>query len=530
MTRGSGERGRDGAAAILAAATLVAFLTQPGLTVAQTPDTPAAEAAPPRLRTPTDRGIAAFERGDWVQAEREFTAALKPARRNARAQRDTLLISLENLALAHERRGNYRAAEPLRDEALTIRRERDGDSKPETLTAMMDLGYARHSSRGDAAPLFLTAFRARQARGDRAGASEASLALAYARAKAGRFPEADHAADVALDLAERSGDADARRAALLGYGSVLSLAGRYAEAETRAQQALDGLPADALPILRARILGVIGTARQQQGRYAEAAETQTEAIRVLEAQGDDARAELAGAVNDLAIIRDHQLRLADAEFLYRRALDLNADPVEAAAYTSNLGWNLHQQDRHEEAERLLRQAAVAYDRLRGRLDPDGASAWTNLAGELQSQGRDAEAVPIFRDALARYEKTLGRSHATVGWTLNAMARSIAATGGDAEAERLFREAMALSEARRPPGHPEITRQAGDLADLLIRTERTGEALPLLRRVSADVLARTGAQPETGAGSDARRALDRDRRLFRLHVEAAWAANETPPRA
>lgn len=529
MAQQQGKRGRGGTAAIMAVASLVLALPQPGTAVAQTTDGPAADAAP-RLRTPTERGIAAFERGDWVEAEREFTAALKPARLNARTQRDTLLISLENLALARERRGNYRASEPLRAEALTIRRERDGDDKPETLTAMMDLGYARQTGRGDVSPLFLAALRGRQARDDWTGASEASLALAYARARAGRFPEADHAAGVALDLAERAKDPDARRIALLGFGNVLSLAGRYPEAEARAQEALADLPPDAHPILRARILGVIATARQQQGRYTDAAEAQNEAIRLLEGEVDGARVELAGAVNDLAIIRDHQLRLVDAEFLYRRALALAADPVETAAYTSNLGWNLHQQDRHEEAERLLRQAAESYDRLKGRLDPDGASAWTNLAGELQSQGRDAEAVPIFRDALARYEKTLGRSHATVGWTLNAMARSIAATGGEAEAERLFREALTLSEARRPPGHPEITRQSGDLADLLIRTRRTDEALPLLRRVSADVLARTGAQPETGAGSDARRELDRDRRLFRLQVQAAWVAQDNHPPA
>lgn len=498
---------------------------------AQTTDSPPPTPTVRRPLTPTDRGIAAFERGDWVEAEREFTAALKPARLNARTQRDTLLVSLENLAVTRERRGNYRASEPLRAEALTIRRERDGDAHVDTLTATMNLAYARHAGLGDASPLFLSVLRARQAKGDWAGASEASLGLAYARAKAARFPEADHAAGVALDLAVRSGDADMQRIALLGFGSVLSLAGRYAEAEARAQQALDGLPADAGPILRARIFGVIGTARQQQGRYAEAAEAQNEAIRALEGQGDAAAmSELAGAVNDLAIIRDHQMRLTDAEFLYRRALALNADPVEAAAYTSNLGWNLHQQDRHAEAERLLRQAAESYDRLKGRLDPDGASAWTNLAGELQSQGRDAEAVPIFRDALARYEKTLGRSHATVGWTLNAMARSIAATGGEAEAERLFREALILSEARRPPGHPEITRQSGDLAAMLIQTRRADEALPLLRRVSADVLTRTGAQPETGAGSDARRELDRDRRLFRLQVQAAWAAHDARPSA
>ncbi|MGQ2991186.1 MAG: tetratricopeptide repeat protein [Brevundimonas sp.] len=515
---------------MLVAVAMALSLPQVDCAAAQTTDGPPPTPAARRPFTPTDRGIAAFERGDWVEAEREFTAALKPARLNARTQRDTLLISLENLALTRERRGNYRGAEPLRAEALTIRRERDGGAHVDTLTATMNLAYARHAGLGDASLLFLSVLRARQAKGDWAGASEASLGLAYARAKAARFPEADHAAGVALEFAERAADPDVRRIALLGFGAVLTEAGRYAEAEARAQEALNGLPSDASPILRGRILGVIGTARQQQGRYAEAAEIQNEAIHTLEGQDGGGRIELAGAVNDLAIIRDHQLRLADAEFLYRRALALTTDPVETAAYTSNLGWNLHQQDRHEEAERLLRQAAESYDRLKGRLDPDGASAWTNLAGELQSQGRDAEAVPIFRDALARYEKTLGRSHATVGWTLNAMARSIAATGGEAEAERLFREALILSEARRPPGHPEITRQSGDLADLLIRTRRAEEALPLLRRVGADVLTRTGAQPETGAGSDARRELDRDRRLFRLQVQAAWAAHDERPSA
>lgn len=483
-----------------------------------------AESAPHIMRPQNaqDRGVAAFERGDFAQAEREFIAALKQARAR-KAGPDDMIIAVGNLALTRQRRQSWAAAEPLLEERLRLERARSGDTSAATLEVMGNLGEARmHLNRPDAVPLFIQVMQAKRAAGRMDEAALAATLLSYAYSQSYRFTEAAHAVGTALDYARASGDPLSIVSARTAEADRLSAAGRYAEAEA----ALLALQADLPPLdaeidasIRRRLMVSVGQVRQQQGRFSEAADSLNAAIQALEGAGDDTS--LAGALNDLGIVRGFQGRLEDSEALYRRAVELEPAEAQRAAYQSNLGWNLHQQGRHTEAEPLLRRAAQTYDRVYGRRNVDAASAWTNLAGELQSQGRDAEAVPIFRDALSRYEATVGRGYPTVGWTLNALARSLKATGRADEAEPLLREAVEITGRGRLPGHPDLVLQSGDLAALLVDTGRPSEALPLLRATGEAVLARTGAQAVTGAETDARRALDRDRRIFRLQVEAAW---------
>lgn len=339
-----------------------------------------------------------------------------------------------------------------------------------------------------------------------------------------RPAEAVEHADRAVALAERTGDV--RQQAVSAY--VRSLIddglGDYIASEAAARRGLthtgDG---ELVGILQTRL----GGALYEQGRFDEALDAFGEAAAASEAYGGQ-EAQRADALMMMAVVRGDQHLYPEGEALYRQSIavaERGGFTLEAQTARSNLGWNLHEQGRLDEADPLLRQGVADTLAAEGPVSRNLAAVTTNLAGNLQAQGRDAEALPLFRQALSMFEQTVGRQHSQVGWTLNHMALSIETVEGPEAAEPLFREAVEVSGARLPPGHPEHVGMVADLARHLMRAHRQGEALALLRPTGAALRARRSSQSDS---TQVAREFDRLRSLYRIEVEAAWtlAAPET----
>jgi tetratricopeptide (TPR) repeat protein len=168
------------------------------------------------------------------------------------------------------------------------------------------------------------------------------------------------------------------------------------------------------------------------------------AVDERERQGTDDLA-LATALYDLAILRRRQGKLAEAERLYRRSLDIR-------------------------------------ERLEGPDHPDVAATLNNLASVLVARGDYQGAEPLLRRTLRIRRTALGADHALTAQSLNNLALLHAAQGDAAAAEPLYRQAVAILEGKNGAAAPEdLARVLDNYAALLHDTGRATEAEALEAR-------------------------------------------------
>lgn len=187
--------------------------------------------------------------------------------------------------------------------------------------------------------------------------------------------------------------------------------GQMAKAEAALKKGLKALPAsEELSLL-------LAAAHQAQGEKEEALQVLRDAVRrgggdalrfqlavQLDKSGDFAKAEEvlqalikdqpkhAQALNYLGYSwAERGEKLPEAEALIRRALDVDPDNHY---YLDSLGWALHRQARHAEAEKALARAA---ELAKDPADPEEAVVLEHLAAAREALGRHAEAA----EALAR---------------------------------------------------------------------------------------------------------------------------------
>ena len=106
---------------------------------------------------------------------------------------------------------------------------------------------------------------------------------------------------------------------------------------------------------------------------------------------------------------------SEAEPLYLQALEikqrqLGADHLNVAGSLNNLALLYYLQGRYNEAEPLCLQALEIRQRQLGADHPDVAQSLNSLAGLYKLQGRYSEAELLFERALAIRKKTLGVEH------------------------------------------------------------------------------------------------------------------------
>jgi tetratricopeptide (TPR) repeat protein len=136
------------------------------------------------------------------------------------------------------------------------------------------------------------------------------------------------------------------------------------------------------------------------------------------------------------------------------------------------------------AERLLRRAIAAAERVHGPDHPGLAVSLDQLAALYQATGRWAEAEPLLERAVAIDAKALDPEHPELAGRLNNLAVLYWATGRPAAAAPLFARALAILEKSLPPGHPVLAAVRENYADLLDRLGRGAGASELRTRAEA----------------------------------------------
>ena len=188
-------------------------------------------------------------------------------------------------------------------------------------------------------------------------------------------------------------------------------------------------------------------------------------------------------------------RWKESEDQFRSALaeaTALANTKLAAMASNNLAMVLHDTNRSEEAEPLMRRALEIDEAAFGDHHPTVAIHINNLAMLLRDTNRAEEAEPLIRRALEIDEAAFGEHHPTVAIRLNNLAILLYNTNRIEEAEPLLRRALEIDEAAFSDHHPTVAIDLNNLAALLLDSKRTAEAEPLLRR-ALEILAAFSVQ-------------------------------------
>ena len=209
------------------------------------------------------------------------------------------------------------------------------------------------------------------------------------------------------------------------------------------------------------------------GRYAEAEELYRAALEIDRATIGEGHPDYATRLNNLAGVVRAQGRYAEAERLYREALEIDRVTIGAghpdyATHLNNLAGVVEDQGRYAEAEGLYREALEIDRATIGEGHPDYATHLNNLAGVVQAQGRYAEAEELYREALEIDLATIGSGHPNYAIRLNNLAGVVEDQGRYAEAEGLYREALEITREAVGEGHPSYAIRLNNLAGVLVK--------------------------------------------------------------
>jgi tetratricopeptide (TPR) repeat protein len=222
------------------------------------------------------------------------------------------------------------------------------------------------------------------------------------------------------------------------------------------------------------------------GKYSDAIPLAQRQVANLEKSSGPVSRDLAGALNNLALLYGSQGQDSEAEPLYKRALSIlektdGLDRVEIAPELNNLAALYERQGRYAEAEPLFKRALAIRQKALGQAHPDVGQSLNNLATLLERQGRHADSEPLFRQALAIYQKAAGPDHPAVATLLNNLGQVYKVEGRAADAEPLIKRSLAIREKALGPDHPDVARSLNNLAELDERVGRPAEAEPLYQR-------------------------------------------------
>ena len=229
----------------------------------------------------------------------------------------------------------------------------------------------------------------------------------------------------------------------------------------------------------------LGLLRDEQAQYAEAEQLFRGALdqgRRHLASGDPRAVRAAVALGRVLINRS---RYADALPVLDEALRLQAEHDGSARdvnITRGILANAHYYLGHNAESYELNRRALEIDRqLVGENHPFIASDLFNLGAIQQSWGHHAEAEKLHRQALSIMESFYGRDNVEVGSGLTHVGRALLGQDKFAEATEVLNRALEIYERAYGKVHPRVAVAVGELGHLAVKQGRLDDAEALFRR-------------------------------------------------
>jgi serine/threonine protein kinase/tetratricopeptide (TPR) repeat protein len=272
----------------------------------------------------------------------------------------------------------------------------------------------------------------------------------------GRVPEAEPAAQRALDINLRLAGSDA-----LSTAEAYNTLGLV---KTLLSRAVEGA---------ALIAPAVDIWRREKGLDSEEfAGGVTNLLRSWRERGDYPAAGRFTRAELLRVERVERQRLATRRGVFGDRNFLTAESM------MNVGRLLQAMERYTEAETFVRDALEARRTVLGDGHPAVADAKHHLASVLQDQGRHAEAETLYRDALQLVENATPRDTQRVIYFAN-IASLMEAMDRLPEAEDWLKKALELRQDVEGRERVALARTERALARVLIKQGRANDAKPLI---------------------------------------------------
>jgi tetratricopeptide (TPR) repeat protein len=272
----------------------------------------------------------------------------------------------------------------------------------------------------------------------------------------------------------------------LWQGNRAAARGEFTRSEDLARRAVAIADASRgerdLPLAMALVQ--LGDVYRVQGRLAEAEPVFRQALQHYSEANPYIPVRRGTTLLSLSAVLIGQGRFVEAEPICREALTIlvNAGHDERITAMLNLGQAFSGQGKYADAERETRRAV---DLLTPRIERGellGCIALSNLADISRRQARLDEAEPLARRSVTLIEKSpLGPDHPHVARLLNVLAETLRQQEKLDEAESLCLRSQALTEKSFGPDHVSLDRCLSTLARMRTAQGRFAEAEALYRR-------------------------------------------------
>lgn len=190
--------------------------------------------------------------------------------------------------------------------------------------------------------------------------------------------------------------------------------------------------------------------------------------------------QVAESLHDLGSILIDLGRAPEAEPLVRLSLSirrkiLGAVHADVALSTGMLGWCLMALGKFDEAETAVRDAVDMVRQLPGDHERVLAARLTFLSAVLRARDKYAEEETVVREAIKIRSHRLAQDHPALAWNLFCLARLRWKSGDFEEAERVCITALNIFTKRRGPEHEDVADCQQLLAQIYEDQRRFSEA-------------------------------------------------------
>jgi len=377
-----------------------------------------------------------YRKGDYDKAIATAKYVVQKAATTFGKLHANYLLSISNLAFIYKKIEQYKDAEVLYKEAVSITKQKFGNQHPEYLGSLRNLAnlYLVMYEYELAEPLYI----------------EISTTI-----KKRYGTENNTYASSLYDLGVLYDEMQLFEKAKLNYTACLAIRKRIMVAEED----------DYI-----MVLNDLAALCNTMGDYAQAETYHKESLRIREKRFGKISAAYALSASNLGVLYMNMNRNAEAEVYLKDAFAIRASVYGRehhyyAASAYNLGSLYLNMGRYALAQELLKESINVYKKSLGEKSAEYAKTVNMLANSYVELANYEAAFPLFKEALNAMAIARGKKHSLYALILNDLGLFYQKNGDYKNAEDAYKECLEITKAIYGNQHPEYATSLNNLATL-----------------------------------------------------------------